>query len=650
MSAASPASVSETQNSQKSQIHFTKVLKNIRAATTQAEKKTARALGEGDVKTLLTKHQDIIDIFAKLHEFEPFTKTSLTPKQLVESKKTTWGILEPFITGGYQQIIYLASSLRSPPVEGELQADGFSLKIASILVERCDAAFYRFLGAKMPFFGQINSPEWTESFAAYCKKLLEPWEANNYGLTDQETKILQILPSKLEALLIHPAKNGNPFIPHLQGLAPVFCPGFLLGLYKEIEALSPVLSLISSWIVPALANLNKLRTTKNNAGHPSETESLFGHLQYFQHENTAGFDWAHSSVEQVASTVFGDETTDAGHSIRDLWFKISASILENRTMVLLPSIPALNHALAVTLCESKLPKEERIEQGLVMDTNYKETVMDFMTKWADTSVQKEKKRAQEQKTKFTKMDSRLRHLQRCPLDIPTNMPKTLVKGLQATSFNWFVSPNNSSNTGKNMERFAEALYADAVQNKLHNRPLVHENPDLYSFRQSLLRLINDCSGLESFTFWYQVKEPEDLPTHPVATFEDAQVEHVGALLRKESEFQQVKKALTTLCGSLPDGILRSDVGIHRALEGPLYTLFETIVQVQQEEQGYQSTQALPTGANWAKYGLTIEFAPMDDVSATSVSSSGTSKKRARNGDVDEDSAAKKRRGTDREEE
>ncbi|KAJ7660235.1 hypothetical protein DFH06DRAFT_1194068 [Mycena polygramma] len=679
---------SKTKNSPKSQT-FTNALQSIKAAPTQEKAMSSLGEEDGDVKTLLYKHQDIINIFAKLHELEPFARNSLSPKQLVDSKRTIWGILKPFVTGGYQQIIYLASSLPSPLVEdedlealpeGELalrvqkllksaKKEAFSPKIASILVEGFDAAFHEVLGSQMPFFGQVNSSQWTESFGVYCEKLLEPWEDNDYGLSDQETEILQLLPSKLEALLIHRAMDGYPFIPHMHGLVPLFCPEFLLGLYEEIQAITPVLSLISGWIVPGLSYIHRQIGTRSNPFSHSETESLFLHLQYFQHHNTAGFDWAYSSVAKVASTTFGDETISAGHALHNLWFKMIAHILEHRTTVLVPSIPDIHHALAASSLDSKLIKEEQIELGLAMDSKTTETVTNFMVKWANVSLRNEKEKARKRKSKFLKPELRLRHLQQCPLEIPPNIPKKLAKGLQASSFNWFVSEACYTNTPVTRKRYAESLYTEAIQNKQYNGPLVRANHDLYSFRQQLLRLINECSGLESFTFWYSVKEPEPLATHAEVSFDDT---HLGDLIKTRSEVQQMRASFSTFCGTLSKGVCgaqifhddgsRSSKGIHPALEGPLYTLFETMVQVQQEtNDGRQSNQIHSTGAkhrDWAKHGLKMKFAQMDDsdaansFSSASVSSSRVSRKRPRNGneDVDENPAAKRRRGTAREEE
>ncbi|KAJ6479522.1 hypothetical protein C8R47DRAFT_1074591 [Mycena vitilis] len=624
---------------------FTNALRSITAASTPAKAMSALGEEDGDVKTLLHKHQDIINIFAKLHELEPFARKSLSPKQLIDTKRIIWGVLEPFVTGGYQQIVYLASSLPSPLAEiedlealpeGELalrvqkllksaEKEAFSPKIASILVEGFDAAFLEVLAPQMPFFGQVNSSQWTQSFEVYCDKLLEPWEDNDYGLSDQETEILQLLPSKLEALLSQRAMDGYPFVPRMQGLVPLFCPQFLLGLYGEIQAIGPVLSLISGWMVPGLSYINRQKGNHSNPMSLSETESLFLHLQYFQHQNTAGFDWAHSSVVQVASTIFGNETVSAAHALRNLWFKIIAHILENRTTVLLPSIPAIAHALAASSSDSKLNKEEQIELGLAMDAKTTEAVTDFMVKWAGVSLRDEKEKARKRKAKFFKPDLRLRHLQQCPLEIPPDIPKKLVKGLQASSFNWFISEVHYGNTPFIRKRYAESLYTEAIQNKQYNGPLVRANLDLYAFRQQILGLINECPGLESFTFWYTVKEPEDFASQAEVLFEDTLVEHVGDLIKKRSEVQHMKGIFDTFCRGLSKGVCGnrddssgSSQGIHPALEGPLYTLFEAMVQVQQENHdsdGRQSSRVCSTRAkprDWEKHGLKVGFARMDD--------------------------------------
>lgn len=76
--------------------HFNNLIHSLHGCRSDLDRNRlltfARAQMASDVGILLFKHKDIIDLFAKLALVGDFGSRGLTPKQLVEAKKSFWGV------------------------------------------------------------------------------------------------------------------------------------------------------------------------------------------------------------------------------------------------------------------------------------------------------------------------------------------------------------------------------------------------------------------------------------------------------------------------------------------------------------------------------------------------------------------------------
>jgi hypothetical protein len=81
------------------QHHLKKVITSLLATSDDGDYKTtyefATTLGANnqlDVKTMLLKYSDLIELLTDLYQFETFKQEDFHPKQLLECKKTIWGV------------------------------------------------------------------------------------------------------------------------------------------------------------------------------------------------------------------------------------------------------------------------------------------------------------------------------------------------------------------------------------------------------------------------------------------------------------------------------------------------------------------------------------------------------------------------------
>jgi hypothetical protein len=79
------------------QHHFLRIISSFIACKSnpkdyEATYEFALSLDNPDVKTILLKYQDLVDIYCQLYALEPFIARPIAPKTLVESKKVTWGV------------------------------------------------------------------------------------------------------------------------------------------------------------------------------------------------------------------------------------------------------------------------------------------------------------------------------------------------------------------------------------------------------------------------------------------------------------------------------------------------------------------------------------------------------------------------------
>lgn len=257
-------------------VQFCQILATLGNAATEQDKNAASILAktfEGPVRTLIGKHLDIVEIYTKLHELPIFAQHTLHPKDLHESKKTIWGvcivfcfmqfrfltfefqIFMPFLTGGYDQLLYLSSSLPLPDentpcaMESLLeQSRDFNLKIATQLSQIANDAYFGWLRDALPFFAQKKSAIWDKHFQGYQKKLLqfveEKFKKDSSNWTTEELAILKLIPEKIDRILNQHAMSGYPFVPKFDCKVPLLCPDFISELHNELTKYTPAFSLV----------------------------------------------------------------------------------------------------------------------------------------------------------------------------------------------------------------------------------------------------------------------------------------------------------------------------------------------------------------------------------------------------------------------
>jgi hypothetical protein len=282
------------------QHHFKRVIKSLMNASDRKDYETtyqfACSLGANnqlDVKTLLLKYQDIIELFLCLYQYDIFTAAAFEPRQLLECKKVVYGvslscfsitgdinqivfkILKPFLVGGYDQITYLSSALDLPLAPNEAlnsinsdqmaarihqqmeqaKADGtlnFSQRIATMLFIFANKNYRTHLAEVIHYFGQPSNL-WNTHFEEYKKAMLRDIKAQipiekqqtdpKYSL--QEIEILNHLPEKLHAILNHQVMTDALFVPNVEGMVPLLCPAYMQKLMSILLKMEKPISLVS---------------------------------------------------------------------------------------------------------------------------------------------------------------------------------------------------------------------------------------------------------------------------------------------------------------------------------------------------------------------------------------------------------------------
>ncbi|KAJ7447754.1 hypothetical protein B0H11DRAFT_1929497 [Mycena galericulata] len=516
----------------------------------------------GDVSTLLLKHKDLVELLALVHNIPAFAANGLTPNQLLEAKKTFWGVLEPFIRGGYYQLLYLTASAESVDEESpsnlsqsvanwfthhsdgtpnkEITAQSLdqlgSSVIRNRLVEIFDQAFKEHLDKVMDYFGLPQSMTWSKAMISYEKQVKRDVEAfilkqvgaedsndeevEAEDLDEQDLQILQAVPKKLDRLMEQQLMTCFPFLPDMHSKVPMPSPSFLRALYHLLKQLSPVLSLatislkkqISLWMFPGLSDFKAQRTgsrskSTGEVATPSETCLILHHLSYFQYLDAPDKDWAHLDFPTSGMVYWTPESNShsATAEVAQLWLQFIAFVLNNRIVVLMHRV--------------------EIEKGLKvvppkLNSDYQTITSETIKEWCNEAYQTEKKQAQDLK----KGETLLRFMQTCPTKLykedeshPFTKHIGFRRGFQWSTFNFLVTPNNNNNDAMRL-RYAGALWGDY---KLLKR-LVY--PDvLLVFRSTLRTLIVLTKGMEKWQFWFQYSSDhrDILPfTLPATTDED----------------------------------------------------------------------------------------------------------------------------------
>jgi hypothetical protein len=159
----------------------------------------------------------------------------------------------PCISGGYQQAVYLSSTLDLPEENFKDLAPGilayrinqqieqvladkalvWSIKVADLVLAFSVKSFGTHLKAEFSYFGQ-GSDIWSTAFDAYRNSMINDLKAQipieqkkvDY-YSESDLAILDHLLCKLDAILNHGAMSGAPIHPELDGKVPLLCPLYM---------------------------------------------------------------------------------------------------------------------------------------------------------------------------------------------------------------------------------------------------------------------------------------------------------------------------------------------------------------------------------------------------------------------------------------
>ena len=220
------------------------------------------ANNENDVKSLLLKHIDIIKSFQWLYQIPSFHNVDFSPKDLVQAKRTIWGVVEPFVHGGIVQLSFLGSSIPED-LMAQLNGDrvaGANRRLCQTLEEShypihhtvslwylakiAEDAYHAHLHPLIGYFGQ-RSPVWVDSFETYKNALRKRMASDKAKMGSEAGIRLDEIMMKTNLIFDKNVILGITCMPKMDGLVPLLCPTFLQDLMKVLFNVEPVLELVS---------------------------------------------------------------------------------------------------------------------------------------------------------------------------------------------------------------------------------------------------------------------------------------------------------------------------------------------------------------------------------------------------------------------
>ncbi|KAJ7872603.1 hypothetical protein B0H14DRAFT_3438735 [Mycena olivaceomarginata] len=400
-----------------------------------------------DVRRLVNRYPDVIDLFADIHKMREFCAESVSPKALLEIKRVGWGIYEPCIRGIHLLVHWLGSLHKIPLKEGEVPSQvvnkiqkrlrafflrepnfAFSQRIVDILVDGFDSSFDTYLEAHMAYFAAGNckvegsSVIWKIAFAAYSELILKAvnhWPlqeqaANSTGaLLPEDQAIMALVKGKLDLIFqFQEAVSGFPMVPRvLTGTFPLMCPKFLLALHGELMMINPLLRLIAHWFVPGILDVVKQRmATDSLCTDPiqSETELMRDILAYFHYRNNLA--------------------DSNGTVLHKLWYKLISRMLELCGCNVASLIPSLSMSVwpKVTNLPDIIGDEHPWAEDVQLNITKEEMSMytGLMLSWA-----------------------------KCPPNIAAQFPDCILQVLERTMINWMVASSGTRNSDAGRKRF-----------------------------------------------------------------------------------------------------------------------------------------------------------------------------------------------------
>ncbi|KAJ6553842.1 hypothetical protein B0H10DRAFT_2446657 [Mycena sp. CBHHK59/15] len=515
--------------------HFNNILRGLRNSKTDKARNMVRkqALTNSPdmVTTILNKHYDVLRCFTYLNEIPAFANRGLEPKHMLEAKQTFWACFEPFLSGGYLQLVYILSDSEYLPstddltsetratISKQLAAD-MKLKnsmLADELVEIFDTRFKAFLLAEMEYFGHKGSEKWTEAMRLYCQHVLKDvQELVDLQTTGKEDPVLSRLHKKVNRVL-GGAMNGGPFVPFGGREVPLLCPSFAMALFTLFQTLAPGIRLIAGWMVPGMTDYEERRAKGEDVVDkklctPSHSCLILRNLAFFQYYlNSKEFKghFETSTLVPDNGLVYyapDGDLTSVRTEVAILWAKVVEFILRYRTFTLLLWSPEIEVALA--LC--KLSKDQQAKAQFQYNDTQVAGIGRTIQLWL-VQAKADQEGSLGSKVKLTEV---LRQAaQTCPTELYANKPDhmfikqpELLRALECASFNFLTSTKGNS-TARARNKFVQAIRREIGCNEEFLDPLLTASPKLYVFRAYLRRMIQshgDDSSWDSWQYWHSI--------------------------------------------------------------------------------------------------------------------------------------------------
>ncbi|KAJ7204871.1 hypothetical protein B0H12DRAFT_1243571 [Mycena haematopus] len=634
--------------------HHLNMLLSVQYDATKEDLESARVLIgslQGDAAKLFTKYQGVCKVLAPIHQLKPFQTLSLSPKDLLESKKVTWGFLGAILKGLFTRQRFLASTWVPPAgidpktvytVWSQDQGE-YSMGIMSKLTEFAEVAFKEHLQPHMVYFGQIGAisiwPAAIQRYNAAVKEMVSDWCASIDAPSAVDVEVLRHLPARLHLVLAHSALSSKPILPPL-GIFPLLCPSFVIALNQELQYLAPAIEMVCSWFVPGiLYHKTCLRASKGQLRDvQSVSELFFSHLHYFK--GYGSDDWAASTL----STSYEED-----EALYPECLHFIAQIITSRATLFTPYSKFIEQLMERQPTYSDIPKE------------FLESWMGVISQWFEVCHHGSG-------LKMPEVTPRMG--QKCPIKTPQvaspeDTPpasqgeddeiqvihKSMSRALTRCAFNFFSA--GSSGTLPKRTAFLKHLWTEVAHHLEHGYPFLEDHDHLNCFREGLFSHFQEnVEGFKRYKAWVTVpkcsmKTPElvqaivGLNTETIAWGQQKRLKNEG--------MDKLDQIWTSFMSNLSkEGVCGVKVEnksfLHPALEAKLWDLYKDTKKVQSDVQAVLSNQKDYT----FKYSSPAEALPHDwrKVKVFWAPSYAVDKKRAREEqDEEEERPLKKRKLT-----
>ncbi|KAJ7114677.1 hypothetical protein C8R43DRAFT_1156489 [Mycena crocata] len=626
---------------------------------------------------LLTKHHDATSIIVEMYVLG--VVTDVKPKTWLDTLKTTWALMNPFLIGGVNIMLFLASpdpALRMEDTTEKEQwndetiADSlrkhpeltyYEVEAVSMLADTFERVFDKVLEPVMDYFalGIGNSPIWDAAFETYRVTLtdeiqeLASLHSTESMRSEQQRFVLRDLPYKLGLVLSRRIGTSYPFTPPFAGAAPILCKGYVRELHQLFQVITPSVTMICSVLVPGLGRFHALRGGKRvnqtgNVSTPSDTCRLRDSLVYYHKYDPRKYNAATADADSSTNpldedVVYWSRNEDEqilGDKMGYMWNHIISHFMKSRWVVLLYSTTSIVRAQRVAALERPTP----LAKDAIAE------IEECLSSWAHSAVAAGQRFCVDSPSSRNTMATvQLRHLPKMPeaaRNLAANSPLAailcdprVIRGLENTAYNFLQGEKgDDANAKKSRGSFAVAINSQLEYLDEHLSDLLHPKSHLLIFIKKLERIIQVHGfGLEHFQFWYPLPNPE---VRKVPHHDDGDVNSIRTELKYFEERLQLEKILgyvakrlnKPLLGAVPLPREEGDKSaveyvLHPALQGTLLRLALDVALVHEDLcHNAEKDNKHPRNANvwkmesgivehYRAMGFRIKFAPIEALEA-----------------------------------